>query len=429
MSSDSAQPPTVDSQTTAVAENTPDEPVAKKRRGNNLTHKDRREFFQKHRTRKQQDGVRNRERKSRDDDSEEEDEEGDSTKPNALRRPKKKVALLLGFCGTEYQGMQSNPNAKTIEGELFKGLVKAGAISQENADDMKKVGLTRATRTDKGVHAAGQLVSLKLIVEDSDILEKINESLPEDIRVWGYIPVIKTFHAKTLCDSRVYEYLLPTYVLAPPNTSVDLSIPQQQRTVQPTSEEEFLAKKGYRVSADQLERIKGMLSRYVGTHNYHNYTVGKSYEDKSANRYIISFQCGEPTLINDMEWLSFRIHGQSFMIHQIRKMMGMIILTIRTGSSLELVERSFGQVKMNIPKAPGLGLLLEEPVFATYNRKSSEKERPSISFEAYRENIDAFKNTHIYPSIVHTECQEKQFDQWIGAIDTFPESYAEYLNV
>ena len=48
--------------------------------------------------------------------------------------------------------------------------------------------LIRAARTDKGVHAAGQTVSVKAIVEDPDVVRKINEHLPEDIRVWGMLP-------------------------------------------------------------------------------------------------------------------------------------------------------------------------------------------------------------------------------------------------
>ncbi|CAG8464711.1 11324_t:CDS:2 [Ambispora leptoticha] len=78
------------------------------------------------------------------------------------RKPKRKVAALVGFCGTGYQGMQINPGAKTIEEELFKAFVAAGAISKDNSDDPKKVGLMRAARTDKGVHAAGNVISLKI---------------------------------------------------------------------------------------------------------------------------------------------------------------------------------------------------------------------------------------------------------------------------
>jgi tRNA pseudouridine38-40 synthase len=50
---------------------------------------------------------------------------------------------------------------------------------------MQQVSFMRAARTDKGVHAAGNVVSLKLIVEDPDIVTKINSYLPDQIRVWG----------------------------------------------------------------------------------------------------------------------------------------------------------------------------------------------------------------------------------------------------
>jgi tRNA pseudouridine38-40 synthase len=56
--------------------------------------------------------------------------------------PKRKVAILMGYCGTNYQGMQLNPNAKTIELELFNALCKDGLVSSENAVDPKKVILT-----------------------------------------------------------------------------------------------------------------------------------------------------------------------------------------------------------------------------------------------------------------------------------------------
>lgn len=53
-----------------------------------------------------------------------------------------------------------------------------------------KVGLARAARTDAGVHAAGNVVSLKMIITIpgvKDIVSRINEELPPEIRVWGYV--------------------------------------------------------------------------------------------------------------------------------------------------------------------------------------------------------------------------------------------------
>jgi tRNA pseudouridine38-40 synthase len=50
--------------------------------------------------------------------------------------------------------------AKTIEGDIFEALIKAGAVSKENSVDPKKIDLQRAARTDAGVHAAGNVCVL-----------------------------------------------------------------------------------------------------------------------------------------------------------------------------------------------------------------------------------------------------------------------------
>ena len=48
---------------------------------------------------------------------------------------KRKVALFMSYVGHGYQGMQRNPGAKTIEDDLFKALVAAGGVSEQNSDD------------------------------------------------------------------------------------------------------------------------------------------------------------------------------------------------------------------------------------------------------------------------------------------------------
>ena len=125
---------------------------------------------------------------------------------------------MIGYCGTGYNGMQlqNDPKIPTIERDLYEAFAAAGAVSPENAMDIKKSGFMRAARTDKGVHAAGNVISLKLIIEDPEILAKINEKLPDQIRIWGIQRVTKSFDCRKMCSSRVYEYLLPTYSLLPP---------------------------------------------------------------------------------------------------------------------------------------------------------------------------------------------------------------------
>ena len=133
------------------------------------------------------------------------------------RQPKRKVAVMMGYAGSGYKGMQMMPDQKTIEGDLFQAFIKAGAISKANADDPKKSSFVRCARTDKGVHAAGNVISLKLIIEDEQIVEKINQHLPAQIRVWGIERTIGSFSCYQACDSRWYEYLIPTHCFLPPH--------------------------------------------------------------------------------------------------------------------------------------------------------------------------------------------------------------------
>ncbi|KAI8575309.1 hypothetical protein K450DRAFT_262338 [Umbelopsis ramanniana AG] len=354
--------------------------------------------------------------------------------PAPERKPKKKVAVLVGFCGTGYQGMQINPTAKSIEGELFNAFCKTGAVSEDNSDDPKKVSFTRAARTDKGVHAAGNVVSLKLIVEDKDIVSKINSYLPDQIRVWGYVQTMRNFNAKTGCDSRVYEYLLPTYTLMAkkPIDPVLLENAADQKLIElpPPTAEELAEKRAYRASEEQLKEVANILSAFEGTNNFHNYTIGRHYKDRASSRYIMSFKVDKPQYVDNMEWLSLKIHGQSFMLHQIRKMVGILILAIRSGTPAALISKTFGPEKLNIPKAPALGLLLERPIFETYNKRIStiDEGREPVKFDDYEEEINAFKSKYIYSKIYEEEVRENVFDGWLRLIDGYRGVDYGYLN-
>ncbi|CDO92117.1 unnamed protein product [Kluyveromyces dobzhanskii CBS 2104] len=401
--------------------------------------------------------------------------------PPEARLPKRKVAMMVGYCGTGYHGMQYNPPSDTIEKELFEAFVRAGAISKANSTDLKKNGFQRAARTDKGVHAGGNVISLKLIIEDPQIKDKINSELPDQIRVWDISRVNKAFDCRKMCSSRWYEYLLPTYSLIGPKPStylyeeIEKSKKEIPNVIEDDAEsvqfwesfnneakakfskedlEEIAAfvmpkdsfdennetyqkckafkklenehKKAYRISKERLERFRNALKQYEGTFNFHNFTLGKDFNDPSAKRFMKQITVSEPFVIGEAktEWVSIKIHGQSFMLHQIRKMISMASLITRCFCPIERISQAYGQEKINIPKAPALGLLLEAPVYDGYNTRLQEFGYETIDFSKYHSEMDSFKMKHIYDKIYQEEVNENVFNAFFSYIDTFnPSSY------
>ncbi|KAL9113526.1 MAG: hypothetical protein Q9227_002263 [Pyrenula ochraceoflavens] len=560
---------------------------------------------------------------------------GDSTNPvyatsyskeeieNEERKPKRKVAVMIGYNGSGYKGLQLDHAQKTIEGEIFQAFVKAGAISKANADDPKKSSFGRCARTDKGVHAAGNLLSLKLIVEDPEIVRKINQHLSPQIRVWGIQRTNNSFSAYQMVDSRVYEYLIPSSSFLPPhpksylgkklvelarekgdlgefenrqeevkdfwqdveeksvnpilenldentrkvvlttlfpmdeipqkmnkadskatkpdmedmNTTVstdnherrgtslqgispekleaavqtslldrlsdgEADAPRPQSTsssvretldtdsafeaastgktspleasgvlqpssaasVQPLMKEiraadtqpahesasteqssplessdksaeaptsiqtaikeiraaYLSARRAYRIGTKRFDRMKSALQLYHGTRNFHNFTVDKRSDDPSAKRVIKSFVPEpQPILIDGMEWLSLKVQGQSFMIHQIRKMVSMAALVVRCGCDPQRIVEAYGPQRIGIPKSPSLGLLLEQPVFESYNRKCTNLGKEPINFNDYEKEIEEFKQRSIYQKIYQDEARENIFGNFFNHVDTF----------
>ncbi|KAF8074960.1 pseudouridine synthase [Lyophyllum atratum] len=389
-----------------------------------------------------------------------------SGQPDASRLPKRRCALLIGFCGSGYSGMQIQPDhTKTIEGVLFQAMVRAGAVSQDNADDPVKIGLARAARTDAGVHAAGNLVSLKMITtvpDVPDIVARINEELPPEIRLWGYVRVQNSFNARMVCDSRKYTYFFPSYLLLPPKpgSGLDRSLQQyvaslsfdpevqaadREKMLHPFwadadlsgHDEELARKRAWRVAPAQVERLRDIVKKFEGTHNFHNFTVARDFSDRSNQRHMKKIEIADPVVYGDTEWISVLFHGQSFMLHQ-RKMMSALVLACRTDTPEQVIDELYGPRVVFIPKMPSLGLLLEEPLFDSYNTRmapinekldpSDPDYRPPISFEDHRNDINAFKQKYIYDNMRQVEDRDGLFDAWMRYVDAYGGNDLLYLN-
>ena len=98
------------------------------------------------------------------------------------------------------------------------------------------------------------------------------------------------------------------------------------------------------------------------------------------------------------------------MLHQIRKMIGLAILMVRTKTPSSLLAHCYQATRINIPRAPALGLLLERTVYDAYNKRlsslpSASESREEISFIKYESQMNAFKEEFVYERIMTEESQ------------------------
>ncbi|GAX72678.1 hypothetical protein CEUSTIGMA_g134.t1 [Chlamydomonas eustigma] len=126
------------------------------------------------------------------------------------------VAVTVAYLGAPYQGFQRQPGYPTVEDEFLKALHTAGVLPSPESH-LSEIYWARCARTDKGVSAAGNVVSFLLPTScQEDILSRLNAALPADIKVLTIqFNVNEHFDARHSCTGRRYEYLLPVWALDP----------------------------------------------------------------------------------------------------------------------------------------------------------------------------------------------------------------------
>ena len=309
----------------------------------------------------------------------------------------KKMAAMLSFSGKNYYGMQRNPgpDINTIEDELLKALARSGAIDPEWETNPQKAFFTRASRTDKGVSAARMVVSLKMIL-DPPSLEEINSHLPSDMRLQSVVRATKNFNCQSSADARTYLYLLPTFAFAPV---------------------EEVATEAWRCKPDTIEKVNEVLKSYVGSHFFHNFTSAKLPMEPSSRRFMQEVEAGPPFEKHGLEWSVLRVKGQSFMLHQIRKMIGLALAIVRGHTGPATLEAAWGDERIDIPRAPGLGLMLDTIHYERYNKRYGEDgQHDRLDWAGQHEEVEKFKEDFIFGDIMKTEMEEKSMLLWLGQV-------------
>ena len=352
-------------------------------------------------------------------------EEGDVVDTNKV--PKRKLAFLVSFLGSNYSGFQINSLTKSLHAEIELGLYRAGLISADNFGHPSKYSWSNSARTDKGVHAAAQVCSFKgeMIyhhkIDDFQkqldaMREKVNECLPDDgnIRILDFQRATRTFCARTSRDKVRYQYMVPAFMFCSqddvrkafavnevdtPSLNRKLTPMEASKLVQDDVSSDVLKAARvellkYRVSQQILQRLGDGLKLFEGTHSFHNYTRRIGANDASATRYIIKFAPLEPILVAgsddepETQWIPVQVTGQSFLLNQIRKMISAAVDHARGVASTEQITQSMSkECRMKVNVAPAQGLFLDRSFFDLYN-KHKVTNAPKHSNQQEREKLD-----------------------------------------
>jgi len=110
-----------------------------------------------------------------------------------------RLMLTVSYDGTAFRGWARQPGERTVEAVLREALAKVyGSVD----------GLAVAGRTDTGVHALGNVVSLDAEggPPPERAAEALNAVLPADVAVVGAKAAADDFNARFAARSRTYRY-------------------------------------------------------------------------------------------------------------------------------------------------------------------------------------------------------------------------------
>lgn len=196
---------------------------------------------------------------------------------------------IVSYDGTNYQGWQKQPDKNSVQAKIETALSR---LCRHN------VKITGAGRTDKGVHAFGQVFHFDTDKEFKDITKSINSQLPEDIRIVSCKPVSDEFHSRYDAKWKHYSYIINTGKFNP-----------IQRNY------------AYQLGIDlDEEKMQEAARALVGTHDFSSFNATRKDEIEDQVRTIYKIEVKRRGSLVTVDY-----YGDGFLRYMIRMMTGALI--------------------------------------------------------------------------------------------------------
>ncbi len=239
-----------------------------------------------------------------------------------------RIKAVISYNGKRYFGFQTQRDESTI---TIEDVLEKTLSSLFN----EKIEVVGSGRTDKGVHALGQVIHFDISKDKLDVykmLYAINRLLPDDICFKTLEVVNDDFHARFSAKGKHYRYIVNTSIKDPIHKDLYFNLCRQ---------------------LDQALILNGV-ELFKGTHNFINFCTN---DEGPFEREIFDF-----TLKVEEGVFTFDIYGNGFRRYMVRMIIGTLIELGLKNITLEDIKNLLdGQIQHRVRyKAPSEGLYLVE---------------------------------------------------------------------
>ena len=207
-------------------------------------------------------------------------------------KPLRNVKLTLEYDGTRFFGFQRQPGKRTVQSELEKAFKRLFR---------KKIKISSASgRTDRGVHARGQVINFKINskIPLFKIQQALNTYLPEDLVVVKVNEMSLSFNARFWAKTKTYQYtVLNSKTRSPLYRKSSYYFP-------------------YSLNVSLIKKAGKMI---IGRHNF------KSFQSKADSRNSVR-TLHRLTIEKRGDLLVFIAEGDGFLYNMVRNIVGTLLL-------------------------------------------------------------------------------------------------------